>query len=85
MVLEIRPGLVGDGLSVPFSNVAGKDGRPGDDDDADVDELFGCFGSLGYVGHGGVVVDIGEKIYNRAGVIVSRSFDFCLGDGEGLR
>jgi hypothetical protein len=35
--LEVGPGFVGDGLVMPFANVAGENGGPGDDNDADID------------------------------------------------
>ena len=39
MGFESQPSPVGFGFAVPFLDVTGKDGRTGDDDESDVDEL----------------------------------------------
>ena len=46
MGFENRPGSVDFWFAVPFSDVAGKDGRTGDDDESNVDELIQCLRAL---------------------------------------
>ena len=64
MGFESRPGSVDFWFAVPFSDVTGKDGRSGDDDESDVDELSQHLGGFGHVG---VVVDCGEDVHDRFG------------------
>jgi hypothetical protein len=81
MGFERRPSFVGFWFAVPFSDVAGKDGRTGDNDKSDVDELSRCLGSFGHVC---VVVDGGEDVHDRFGVVVGCTLQGGLGGGQSL-
>ena len=86
MDFESRPSSVNFWLAVPFSDVTGKDGRTGDDDesDVDVDELSWCLGSFNHFGHVCAVIDCGEDVHDRFGVVVDCTLQGGLGGGQSL-
>ena len=57
-------------FAIPFSDVAGKDGRSGDDDESNVDELNWRHGGFGCFGRVGVVIACGEDVHDLFGVVV---------------
>ena len=65
MGFESRPGSVDFWFAVPFSDVAEKDGRMGDDDESDLDELSRHLRGFGHFGHVGIVIDCGEDAHDR--------------------
>ena len=81
---ETRPGSVHFWFAVPFSDVAGKDGRSGDEDESNVDELSQHLGGFGRFGHVGIVIDCSEDVHNRFGVVVGCTIQGGLGGGQGL-
>jgi hypothetical protein len=79
VIFEVRPCFIGVRFFVPFSDVAGINGRSGDDDHTDdIDQLGFCFWGFGGFGHIGVIIDGGEYIHDRFGVVVAGGFDFCF-------
>ena len=81
MGFECLPGSVDFWLVVPFSDVAGKDARMGDDNKSDVDELSCCLRGFGHVG---IVIDCGEDAHDRFGVVVGCTLQGGLGGGQSL-
>lgn len=85
MIFEMWPSFIGCRLIVPFSNVTGENGRPGDDEESDINQLFGCFGGMGSFSHVGVVVDFSEDGHDGTAMVVGGGFHFGFCGGEGLR
>ena len=83
-IFEGRPGSVNFRLVVPFSDVAGKDGGSGDDDEADVDELGHRLEGFGSFCHVGVVIDCCEDVHDGPGVVVGCVLQGGLGGGQNL-
>ena len=84
MSFESWPGSVDFWFAVRFSDVAGKDGRSGDDDESDVDELSRHLRGFGRFCHVDAVVDYGEDVNDRFGVVVGCTLQGGLGGGQGL-
>jgi hypothetical protein len=82
--LGTRPGLLNVGFVVSFSDVARKDGGSGDYDQGDVDQLSGCFCSIGGFCHVGVIVDSCKDNCDGPGMVVNGCLHFCFGGSEGL-
>lgn len=60
MFLEEDPSLGCRWLVVPLASIACEDGRPRDDDEADIDQLSWRFDSVGCIRHVGVLGDGSE-------------------------
>ena len=79
MGFESRPSPVDFWFAVPFSDVAGKDGRTGDDDESDVDKLSRCLRGFGRFCHVCIVIDGSGDVHDRFGAVVG-----CTLQGHGL-
>ena len=84
MVFECWPSFVGGVFIVPFADVAGENGGPSDDDDAEVYELRRGFRGMCGVGHVCVFVDGGEDGDDGARMVVRDGFDFGSCGGKGM-
>ena len=84
MSFESWPGSVDFRLVVPFSDVAGKDGGSGYDEQADVYELGHHLGGFGRFCHVGIVIDCCEDVHDGPGVVVGCVLQGGLSGGQGL-
>ena len=82
-VFEVRferlPGFLSRLFTMPLSDVAGEECGASDYDQADVDQLSWSFFGVGCVCHICVLVDGGEDVGDRFGVIVDSSLECGFG------